>query len=197
MKYAKMLGLLAVAAAALMAFAGTASATQVTSPSGTLYTGALTATNVGGLTLHGVADVTCNNSTVSGSIESHGASVTAKGKIGTGNLTFTNCNQHVKVLAEGSLEAHASGGAGGGTLTSSGAEVTVEFTTIFGNVHCVFGTSNTLVGNVTAATENGTHATLDIDSSPIPVKSGSFLCGSSAEWTGNYKVTSPTGLRLD
>ena len=79
MKYAKMLGLLAVAAAALMAFAGVASATTLTSPSGTTYTSTIKATSEGTTTLHnsslGIA-VSCEESTVEGKVEKHGSGVT-------------------------------------------------------------------------------------------------------------------------
>ncbi|HEY6732055.1 MAG TPA: hypothetical protein VI039_13650 [Solirubrobacterales bacterium] len=197
MKYAKMLALLAVAAVAAMAFAATASATTVTSPKGTAYTGVIKATNEGSLTLHGVVDITCNHSEVEGSVESHGAGVTAKGAIT--KLTFTQCNQHVTIISKGSLEAHqVAGSTTDGTLTSSNAKVTVVATTIFGAVHCVFATNNTHIGRLTATAGGGSHATLDIDSSPIPVvgSESDFLCGSSSEWTGNYKVNTPTDLHI-
>ena len=74
MKYVKMLGLLAVAAAALMAFTGTAAATQVTSPAGTLYTGKITATSSNS-ELHGAfISVSCTSSHVEGDVDSHGIS---------------------------------------------------------------------------------------------------------------------------
>jgi hypothetical protein len=191
MKYAKMLGLLAVAAAAMMAFAATASATTVTAPAGTLYTSTIEASSEGATSLDGTVEVTCQKSTVKGSVASHGAGVTAKGSISS--LTFTECGDDVvQVKNAGSLEVHSIGG-GDGTLTSSGAEVTVEADTIFGDVHCIYTTSNTHIGTV----KDGTHATMTIDSAAIPRTGGSFLCGSSGEWTGAYTVTKPTGLTID
>jgi hypothetical protein len=199
MKYAKMLGLLAVAAAALMAFAGSASATTLTAPSGTTYTSSIHAVNEGNLTLEGEnISVTCTGSTVQGTVESHGSGVTVKGNIS--ELTFTGCNQHVTVVNAGSLEIHNIAGTNDGTLTSSGATVTILFTTIFGNIHCSFATNNTDIGRLTAAPSNEGHATLDIGKegeTRIPVESGSFLCGNSAKWVGFYKVDTPTGLKVD
>jgi len=186
MKYVKILGLLAVAAAALMAFAGTASATTVTSAEGTTPT--LSSSAEGHVVLDNpIAKIECA-SAVTGKVESHGAGVTAKGNISA--LSFTNCTNswHVTVVTAGSLEVHSIG-SGDGTLTSSGA--TVESTRL--GVICRYVTSSTDIGTVT----DGTHATLDI-SAAIPFHSGSGLCGTSATtWTGSYKVNSPTNLVID
>jgi hypothetical protein len=182
MKYVKMLGLLAVAAAAMMAFAGVASATTITSPAGTLYTGNIAA-EAGTTELHGpFTTVKCTSSKVAGKVESHGANVTAGGKISS--LSFSGCNYPVKVLKTGSLEIHSNG-----TLTSSGAEITIE-TSI---ANCLFTTSSTDIGTLTS----GTPAKLDIDSAGIPRTGHSFFCGSSGEWTGSYTVTTPGTLIVD
>jgi hypothetical protein len=186
MKYIKMLGLLAVAAAAFMAFAGTASATEITSSTGSTPT--IEATNVGDLELHGpVGSVICGHSTVHGTVTSHGAGKPASGPINT--LDFTQCNEHVSVVKPGSLSI-----ASNGALTSSGAEVTVVQTTIFGAVHCIYATGNTPIGTVTDAASSSGHAVLNISAS-IPRVVTSGLCGSEpAEWTGTYKVIHPTGF---
>ena len=187
MKFVKMLGLLAVAAAALMAFAGVASATTVTSDSGTTPT--IHAESEGSTTLHGVVDITCNNSTVQGAVSTHGTGVTAGGAISS--LTFTNCgNNDVSVKKAGSLEVHALAG-GNGTLTSSGAEISIQVTSL--GITCVFTTNSTHIGTVTA----GKNATMHIDSAAIPRTGGSVFCGSSGEWTGSYSVNSPTNLSVD
>jgi hypothetical protein len=190
MKYVKMLGLLAVAAAALMAFAGTASATVLTSPAGTTYTGTIKAESVGATSLHGpFTTVSCTNSTVEGTVSQHGAGVTVKGSIGKEKLTFTGCNYPVKVLKEGSLEIHATSG-GNGTVTSSGAEVTIE-TSI---ANCIFTTNSTDIG--TFEGNGGGHARLSINSAGIPRTGHSFFCGSSGQWTGSYTVTTPGTLTV-
>ena len=74
MKYLKMLGLMAVAAAAMMAFAGSASAATLTSPAGT-YAGPGTvihAESEGHATLDSpIGQIRCN-STVEGEVEKGG-----------------------------------------------------------------------------------------------------------------------------
>lgn len=200
MKYGKMLGLLAVAAAALMAFVGTASATQLTSPSGTVYTSTISAT-AGVTELHGsFVTVKCNKSSVSGSVEGHGTSVTAGGLIST--LTFSECNFPVTVKKAGSLEIHTEytteedghktqklTANGNGTLTSDGAEITIQ-TSI---ANCIFTTSGTDIGTLTG----GTTAKLDINSAAIPRTGHSVFCGSSGTWTGSYTVNTPDTLLVD
>lgn len=182
MKYAKMLGLLAVAAAALMAFAGVASASTLTSPAGTTYTSTINA-SAGTTELHGLfTSVSCTGSTVSGKVEQHGAK-NAGGKVS--KLTFSGCSDPVTVGKTGSLEITSSG-----TVYSSGAEVEIETSVGL----CVFTTSNTDVGTLTES--DSSHGVLDIDSASIPRTDGSFFCGSSGEWTGSYTVTSPSTLSV-
>lgn len=195
MKHVKLLGLLAIATTALMAFAASASATQVTAPSGTLYTGGLTATNESTLTLKGVATVNCTASSLAvGKIDSHGAGVTAKGNIST--LTLAGCDQHVAVKLNGTLEFHANGG-GNATVTLTLATITIEFTTIFGNIHCNIDTKNTDIGELTSASGIASHGTLHLKGA-LPIEAGSiFLCGNSLEILGALKFNTPTGLRFD
>jgi hypothetical protein len=193
MKYVKILGLLAVAAGAMMAFAGAASATVATSPAGTPYTGKIHATSVGHAILHGPLgiEVQCN-STVEGTISSHGAGVTVKGTISS--LTFTNCTNGyaVSVLNKGSLEAHTdpadpAGTSGNGTLTSTGAEVTVSTPLGF---NCLYKTNATDIGTLTGSKTTKGNAVLDITAA-IPRSGHSAFCGGSGEWTGSYKVNTP------
>jgi hypothetical protein len=198
MKYVKMLGLLAVAAAALMAFAGSASATEVTSPHGTRYTGVIKATSEGKTFLTGsFANVECNGSHVEGTITSQGSAVTASGPVNL--LTFTECNFPTTVITNGSLIAHTDvpNEKGNALLTSKGAEVLVH--TSVGT--CTFATSNagegTPIGTLTGSTSTGKTATFDINSSKIPVIAGGFLCGSSGIWEGSYEVTTPDNLNVD
>jgi hypothetical protein len=187
MKYIKMLGLLAVAAAALMAFAGSASATTVTSPTGTLYTGPIEAT-AGATQLTGAwATVECKHSVVKGKITKHGTTVTAEGPVES--LDFTECNYPTTVIKPGSLVAHWTKGYDG-TLTSVGAEILVH--TNIGT--CRFNTGTGVdIGTLTG----GTPAKLDINSSSIPVTEGNFFCGNSGIWHGSYTVTTPHSLYLD
>jgi hypothetical protein len=192
MKYVKMLGLLAVAAAALMAFTGTAFGATATAPTGTSYTSTIKASSEGATSLHGTGTVTCLNSTVEGKIESHGAGVNVGGKVS--KLTFTNCGtDHVTVKQAGSLSVTSAG-----TLFSTGAEISITKTNSpVGHITCVFTTNNTHIGNLTDSHEKAGHATLDLLNSQIPRTGGSFLCGSFGEWTGSYTVTTPAALYID
>jgi hypothetical protein len=191
MKYVKMLGLLAVAAAALMAFAGNAAATVVTSPPGTVYTGTITATSEGYVTLHNAVGTISCHSHVTGSVQRHTGSgvITASGAITA--LSFSGCtNGEVHqvngvVVKPGELEIHKLAN-GNGTLTSKNAEVSI---TMFG-FNCIYGTGAGLdIGEVTP----GQHGTLDISAS-IPRVGGSFFCGATGNWTGKYKILTPTNI---
>lgn len=193
MKHLKIPGLLAIAVAALMAFAGTASGTTVTS-GGSPRTGNITLTSEGHQTIHNpIASIKCASSATF-AIDSHGESFTASGKFST--LTFNSCTNswHVTAIANGSLEIHAIGG-GDGTLTASGAKI--DATRL--GVTCVYETSNTHIGTLT---DSGTifkegsfefffAATVHISASlPINTSESSGLCGvSNAAWTGSYGVT--------
>ncbi|HEY6729819.1 MAG TPA: hypothetical protein VI039_02215 [Solirubrobacterales bacterium] len=186
--------LLLFAVAGLWAGAPSASATYVTAPEGVPFTETIEAEAEGSIALHSVVDVTCNKAAVEGPIQSHGAAVTAKGNLGS--LAFSECGAaHVVVESAGSLEIHSTSG-GNGTVTSSGAKISVTFTTIFGAIACEFATNNTDIGLLTASATSESKATLDVES-VIPRTGGSLLCGNSAELTGSYAVAGPLGLTLD
>jgi hypothetical protein len=192
MKHLKMLGLFAMAAAALMAFAGSASAQTLTAPTGTEYTGALSASLEGSALLKaGFAEITCTSGTVSGSVTTN-SSTEASGSITA--VSFSNCKegQTVDTLNNN------------GTLTilKSTKAVTgtgVEVTTAVAGVSCVYGlgATATSLGNATNTSVSGVDkVTLDV-SAKLPKISGGFLCASPASWTANYVVTNPTSSFLD
>jgi hypothetical protein len=186
MKHLKILGLLTIAATALLAFVGAASASTVTSPAGTPYTGTIEAT-AGTSTLVGsFATVICNSATAKGEVRVHGLGVTAEGPVT--HLAWSACNYEVTTSTSGgTLIGHAIGG-GNGTITSTGAKVTVH--TSLGT--CVFTTNSTHLGTL----KGGLHATLSVEKATIPRTEGNFLCGSSAQWTATYTVIKPTTLLL-
>ena len=185
MKYLKMIGLAAVAAAALMAFAGIASAetTLCKDKKGTECYGA--GTEVKSSLESGtkaVLDpsgffaetVECSESTVAGKVET---ATTASGK-GT-SLTFGGCNFPVATDNPGSISLHATS-SGNGTLKTSGVEVTVEQS----GLNCKFG------GNVSLEFKGGEMATANASKVTVEGLSG-FPCPSSSTWTAKYTVTSP------
>jgi hypothetical protein len=200
MKYMKMLGLLATAAAALMAFASSASAGTITSPTGTAAT-SFTAT-AGATSRDGAfTTITCNNSHMAGTITSQGAAQTIKSTLSS--FTFTECNYPTTVKKAGTLEIHSikkgitphetcAVNYCSGTVTSSGTEL--EMSTSVGT--CIFTTASTAIGVLTGTDATGSTAVLDI-SGKIPRTGGNFLCGSSATWTGSYSFTSPDSLWID
>ena len=201
MKYVKMLGLAAVAVAALMAFVGASSASasvlcKTTPPSGICPANQaypagteIHAVNQEKVVLHAeFGTLECEESTVSGTTEKEGsATETVKGNVTV--LTFAKCNCEVKVLKNGSLEIHAEDDDGNGTLTANGQEVTTTCSTIFGNVHCIYVTENSNLGTV-----KGGNPAVFTGTPTISRKPTNALCSPQATWTANYKITSPTPL---
>lgn len=191
MKHVRILLLLAVAAAALMAIVGTASATTITAPAGTVNTSDPFWESEGYVPIDNpISTIKCV-SILSTQVDSHGAGVTAKGLVNF--LNFTNCTDswHVTVVTAGALEYHASGG-GNATVTWSG--MTIEATR-FG-ITCRYKTNNTDIGFLTPAASSTAHATLHIQGA-FPFHSGSPLCGSGdTTWTGSYTITTPKGLTI-
>ena len=186
MKKLKIVALAALATAALMAFAGGAAASTVTSPTGTAYTGTLSGVSEGHGILHNpIAKIECNVA-IEGIIESHGKGVTAEGS--ATNVTLSSCTNgwHVTTVAVGRVIAHWTSGYNG-TIETTGA--TVE-TTRFG-VTCRYATNNTQLGLATGGNPGSMHL-----EAKIPFHSGSGLCGAGAtQLTGNGSTT-PKALYL-
>jgi len=188
MKYLKMLGLVAVAAMALTAFAAsTASATTLeTNGVATKAAETITATLEAGSSAilkdeFGTTTDTCLKSEVKGATEGTFTGATVGGKVGT--LTFEECTHTTKVDANGSLSIAWTSGTNG-EVKSSGAEVTVQSTFFGATALCKTGTG-TKIGTATGVKEG--NATIDINAT---VNCG--ILGSSS-WTGTYSVTTPSG----
>jgi len=194
MKHVKMLGLLVMAAAALMAFASSASATAVlTSPAGTEYTGTIHATLEGTALLKAGIEDTCTESTAHGTVsvnntEHAKGNLTATGTPPTG-LTFGKCTLDTKTITPGSLTIDDKG-----TVYTENSRVEIK-DTIFG-ITCFYGAETGKVDIGTLTT--GTPATLDISTSSLQreVGSSTSFCAEKGTWTGNYKVTTPASLFL-
>jgi len=206
MKHLKMLGLFAMAAAALMAFAGSASAQTLTAPTGTTYTGALSSSLEGSALLKaGFAEITCTSGTVAGNVTTNN-NTEASGSITS--VSFSNCKegQTVDTLNNsGTLTITHKTVEGKTTypVTGTGTEVT----TAVAGVSCVYGlgATSTALGNATNTevetkveekTVKEDWVTLAINAK-LPKISGGFLCASPASWTANYVVTSPADSHLD
>ena len=188
MKYLKMLGLAAVAAMALTAFAaGSASATTLeeggtTTNAEVTITASLESGSSATLRTTGALFAnTCTESHVHGHTVSPYTGTTVGGPITT--LTFSKCTEEkVEVIKPGSLSVEYKSGTNG-TVNSAGAEVKVP--SPFGKLTCKTGTGTDL-GTLTGVSSG--NATMDIN--------GVLNCGiiPSAVWEGSYEVTSPSGL---
>jgi len=188
MKHLKIIGLALVAATALMAFAGSASAAPtLTSPAGTAYTGhyeyTLSGTSMLIKTIS--TNITCTGSTITGSFNTNNTTH-ASGSITT--LDYTGCSGTVHPLINiyvtyGSLTINQKGEMFG---------FNVRITTLSTGVHCVYGTGSagTRLGTLTG--EIPARVTI---SAALPLLEGSaFACGSTGTWSGSYTVTKPGTL---
>ncbi|HWC48778.1 MAG TPA: hypothetical protein VG448_07850 [Solirubrobacterales bacterium] len=186
MKFTKILGVVAVAALALMAFASTASATTLETKGvavnsaetieATLASGAsalLTDTN-------NVSANTCTSSTVKGTTakDSSGdfTGPVVEGPIST--LTWSNCTQgNPTAELNGTLSVENISGTTNGTVRSNGAKVKVP--SFFGTLTCT--TSNTDIGKLNGVKEG--NATFTINAVLTCTVIG------SAKWSGTYTIT--------
>ena len=204
MKYVKILGLMAVAAAALMAFAGTASATVLKSTGATVPATTILKASLESGSTASLADTagnpiqTCTSSEVEGEIENAGgASATVSGPVT--KLTFSGgatCSVTVTLVKTDRLEIHHIAGTTNGTLTASGFHVVLH---VFGT-QCTYGAgASTDLGTATGATtatNTGTLATMDVDAI-VNRQTGGFLCPTTARWIAKYLVTSPHELTVE
>jgi hypothetical protein len=196
MKYVKMLGLAAVAATALMAFAGagTASASVLCKtapnakgncPVGWGYEGEIHMVSTEKPVITGEPiSISCNESTIKAQL-SEGTKVateTPNGPIGVFTLTG-ECNCEFVVVKAGTLEIHAIGNTGNGTLTSNGTTVTESCNTIFGKVHCAYVTNNRDLGELKGGTTPSIAITIEVEREET-----SSLCGKTT-WHSAYKIT--------
>jgi len=194
MKHVKILGLLVMAAAALMAFASSASATVLTSPSGTEFTGTIHATLEKGNTAllkAGIED-TCTESTAHGTVTLN--TTEAEGQLTEGGppptgLTFGSCTQDTKVIKAGKLTINSAG-----EVFSKESRVEVKVTGL--GVTCFYGAET---GSVKIGTfDGGTPAKLTVNTTALQKETGSgAFCASTGTWTANYVVTTPGTLLLN
>jgi hypothetical protein len=196
MKYLKMLGLAAVAAAALMAFAGagTASADEICTvstnpcPAGSKIT-EIHASLVGSAKLEDTAGNTldtCTTGTVKITALTSGAT-SVTGTIEKANLTWgekgTTCTFPTTTIGNGSTEATEASG-GGSTLTAKSSEVTIN-TVLFGT--CIYGAgTGTHLGSVP---NGGSELSINAVINKI---SGGASCPATTKWNAKYKITNHT-----
>lgn len=199
MRYLKMFGLAAVAAV-LLAFAGagSATATELDCGASTMCEAPTKVHLVGDglITFDSATTLACEESTIEASLSTGASGETPNGAVTA--LTFTKCGGWTFIAIPnhtGTLEIHTKTASadGNGTLTWTGAEWTTEG---FG-LHCIYGTGpGHDIGTLTGSQNTGGTATFDIEAEITRVggRSGAFCGGSTAKWTGFYKVTSPMYL---
>ena len=188
MKQVKILGLLVLATALLMALVGNASAAPtLTSPAGTGYLGEIEATLEKGTSSlwKGGIEATCTESSVRGTAKTN---TELHVRIGISTETFSNCTRHVVVTNFGEWTISWTG-----VLTTIGTEITITDTGL--GISCVYGGGPSPGINVGTLVP-GTPAKIKVSTSKLQKISGGFFCPSEGTWTANYVVTKPSTLLL-
>jgi hypothetical protein len=201
MKYLKMLGLAAVAAAALMAFvgAGTASADELCTKSETPCAAANRITQIHATLEPGTSAKledtngntldTCTEATVLITNIKQGAGVSPiTGSSTAGEITWgsagTACSFTTDTITGASYAASQATG-GGTTLKASGAEVTIN-TGLFGS--CIYKTGTGL--DLGTVSQGGKTLAINV----VVERASGFVCPSTAKWNATYTVTNHTAV---
>lgn len=189
MKCLKITTLLAIAAAASMAFAGIAMADSATSPTGTTYTSTADGQSEGHYVLDNpIAKIECQHE-FKGVLNAHGPGLDIIFELKETRLFNCTNEWHFTTVAAGTLRISGIAGSYNGDVFSTGE--TIEATR-FG-ITCRYATNNTTIGTLTA----GSPATIDVSGS-LPFHSGSVFCGSGATaMTGSMTLSSPSALYID
>jgi hypothetical protein len=199
MKYMKMLGLLAMAAAALMAFAGTASATELYSGATTQKAGTVLDFSLksGTSTIlketsppngEGETIDTCTNSTIQGKITNAGSSTTTMTGENT-SITWGGCTFPTTTTKLGKFQLHWTSGVNG--TVASDQEIAVTINTIFFGSCIYAATAGTSLGTLTGGNPATFHANATVE------RFGeSIICPKTAIWTGTYVTTSPAQMEV-
>jgi hypothetical protein len=186
MKHLKMLGLFAMAAAALTAFAGGASAATFTAPAGTEYTGAFDMSLESSLLQKtGFAELTCTEATIRGNITVN-IETEASGPISEFNLAKCGSATIDTLNNVGSLKVLKL------NTEVRGTGVEVTFSSL--GTSCVYGFGAGTKLGTASNTASGVTLTFKAQTPEI---SGGFLCASPAEWTGSFIFTTPTPSVVD
>jgi hypothetical protein len=198
MKHLKMLGLAAMAIAALSAFtAASASATELYNGATTLKSGTTISASLAETaqltTTGGTVLDTCASGSITGVTTNTGAAgVAVVGSVKAEDLKWTNCTKTTDTLEGGTLEIAYTSGLNG-TVTGKGFKVTVVMSAEFGGT-CSYtvGTGGTTLGTLVGSTTG--NATLAINAVVNGASGNSFLCPSDTKWVAKYAVTSPSPL---
>ncbi len=196
MQHLKMLGLAAMAAAALTTIAGVGMASATVLCKNSLNTETCsepyaigtegTASLVGSAKLtdtKGNTLDTCSGSTVTGKLKEQGSGKPATSELST--LTWSGCTFPTKTLVPGSGDLTWIKGTDNGTLVTTETQVTIS-TVLFGS--CSYGVG---VGTDMGTVEGGNPGSLAVNT-VISKISGGAACPETTKFTANYVATSPT-----
>lgn len=218
MKYVKMLGLAAVAAMALMAFAGagTASAGGVlcsttVSPcpsaqklaNGTVLDFSLVAKGSATLETTGGTTVdTCTAATVKGTLGENPS--TKEGSVGEATGTNTEitwgapetaCTKPATTLKPGKLKINNITGTSNGTVVADD-EITVTIPGLFSGENCIYGvTPGTTIGEL----KEGNPAIFTANAVATKIADATDKCTfgpADTKWTAEYQLTSPANTTV-
>lgn len=134
-------------------------------------------------------NISCEEASGEGKLESEGSSTTTPWGKGTG--TYGKCNCEVKVIRTGTIEVHYIAGTDNGTVTFKETEVTAGCSTIFGSVHCIFATGS---GTDLGTLSSGSPAKAEFKEANIPRLSTSSLCAEKAQLDATFEITTPNPL---
>lgn len=197
MKYLKMLGFAAVAAMALMAFAGAGSASATvlcktnTNPCSSKWEAGTTLkftlkNNTSALwrDTEGYTLKTCTNANLNGEITNAGSTIEPV-KIKVTEHSWTSCTVATKTLKLGELEIQTIAGTTNGTLKYKNAEFTTN-DIFFGD--CVYGTGEggTDLGTLTSSSTGDSVIDVNAVLGPVGVN-----CCPEVVWVEEFTITSP------
>jgi hypothetical protein len=184
MKVSKILGIAAIAALALMAFASTAAATTLET-NGVKQSGAVSldlslTSSAATESTSGIFSNTCSTSTWQATTSAVTGAVVS-GSISA--MSFSNCTHSPLVVnSKGSISIERIGTTTNGTVRSTGTSVTYPWTILGEVVSFTCTTNNTYIGTLNGTASGATSITLN----------AILTCGGvlpSARWTGTYTIT--------
>lgn len=203
MKYLKMFGLAAVAAMALMAFAGAGSASATVLckvketpcaaaneyPVGTVADGSLLGTSAKMTTTAGEIVETCTAGTVKGTLEvAGGPTQTPHSGTGGATVTWSNCTQKMETIRNGTIEIHHIAGTYNGTVIIKEVETTINLG-FLGSCVYTYG-SGTDVGILTG----GPEPRMDLNAVLTKTLGSPFACPTTVKGQAEGILTEPHEL---
>jgi hypothetical protein len=130
--------------------------------------------------------IECKKSTLVGKTKNQ-SGVSVEGTID--ELTYAECNCTVNVLKNGTFGIFNNAGTDNGGFVTTGTEITVNCSSPFGTIHCIYLTNSTELGTVIG----GNPAKIVMEAT-LPAVVTNALCPEERTLTAEYEVTSPNPL---